>query len=174
MLFRLHVAPECLDDPDRFGSTLLQRPPEVEEVAAFPPLVEGTQLRRKEFIEVVGRDLRAAAPPATGHLECTLPMAVDGEVLSRVDLDFDPLRLNRLDLRGEPVVERDSALSLLPLRASEPVIKSAANGSHDGADRACLDLHEIDVFGVACGRCEKELVQRGTASKGDLMPKRFL
>lgn len=38
---------------------------------------------------------------------------------------------------------------------------------HDGSRGRCLDLHQIDVLGIAGSRLQEEFVERGAASEGE-------
>ena len=95
-------------------------------------------------------------------------------MLPGVDLHLEPLLLDRCDFGRESVVEGDPALPLLPLRLAEPGIQRAVNGIHDRADPPSLHLHEIDVLRVSRRCPQKELLQRGAATKGNLASKDFL
>ena len=88
-----------------------------------------------------------------------------GEVLASVDLDLHTHAYDRREGRVEAVVEREATMAGLPLRLAEPRVEDRADLVDERPDRASVALHEVDVLGVATGRIEEELVQRGAAAK---------
>lgn len=94
----------------------------------------------------------------------------DVEVLSRVDLHLQAERRGRRKLGLESVDEADRRGGALTPWRPEPWVESGAQCRHDRADRRCVGLHEVDVLGVAGGRPEMELVQRGSAAEEERRP----
>lgn len=88
MTFMLHVSLETRDDPLRPDELSLQAKPQVEQIAAFPPLVQRPQLRAHQLVEMVCADPRLAREPGVRDRQRKLLKTLEGEMLPRIDLNL--------------------------------------------------------------------------------------
>lgn len=96
-------------------------------------------------------------------------MAVDHEVLARVDLDLQAEPPHRRNLGGEAIDERGGGRRPLPTRFAEQWIEPLPEAVEHISYRTSLDLHEVDVFGIPARRRQHDLVDRGPAPEGEYL-----
>ena len=163
-----HVTLETLDDSFAGGLSRLHGDPQIEQVTSLLALVERTHLGAKQLVEFVHLQVGGSFEPGIVDVEGSLRDAEDREMLTRVDLDLQPHVGQRREGCFKSVEEREAPLSLFPFWAAEPRIEGFAHGVDQSADRPRVALNEINVFRVARGRAEEQLVQCSATTKDDL------
>ena len=100
-------------------------------------------------------------------------MAVRGEVLAGIDLDLEPQRNHRWPLGLESVDQSDPALLDNTPGLPQPAIENIAEDIQRATDGLGVQLHQIDILGVALRRLQIQLVERCPTSpsqtRGDLL-----
>lgn len=94
-------------------------------------------------------------------------------MLARDDLDFEPQRSHRRDLRLKPVHQRDAAFGTRSFRSPRPRVRSLAHCVQQWPDGASRRLHEVDVFRVAARRLDEQFIERYTAAQRNLAGERW-
>ena len=161
----LQIAFEALDHLLVVECERRKREPQIEQVAPLPALVERTQFRSEQLLDLIGVDIRASREPRAVDGESAAVSPEDGEMLARIDLDFEPHRLDRPRCRLEPVEQRDPPLALFASRLVEPWIQRGTDRIDGWSDRTGVDLNQVDVLGISAWRLEKQLVKRSPAAE---------
>lgn len=97
----------------------------------------------------------------------------DREVLVGVGLDLEPHGLDRWDfgVEAKPQTETESAqVEGFARQPGERLVQPF----HNGLDRPGMDLHEVNVLGIANLRLEVELVQCRSTASGQFTAKKLV
>ena len=146
-------------------SALVEREPEVEEVAALFSLVEGSEFRGQQLVDLEGRRFGLTREPTAVEAERHPRQPELREVLARVDLDLEPHPDGGRFLRVETIDEVDAALFEVALWRAQPRVEHGADQVERVADGLGFDLDEVDVLRVSGGRMQVELVQGRAAAE---------
>ncbi len=163
----LEATREALDDSGRGDLCRAAGDEEIEEVTTLLALIQGPQLCAEQLIEPVRSHGCGPLEPPRSHSELTFYGSEDREVLTGVDLDLQPHRDWGLPLGVHPIDEGDAPFLDSAPRKAKPWVERAPDRAEDAADRPSIDLHEIDVLGVASGRPNVELIERCPSAEGE-------